>query len=240
VQPAADALAAGAAHRSGWKLPVSLAVIAVASTAGWLWLRVYAPAPARTDTVLILPFQISGAAEFASLGHGLVDLIGRSLEGAVGLRAVDLHTAVRIAQAEAGDGPIDVGRGRRLAQQAGARWFLLGTMTEHDGEVAISTGLFDTALPGPALHTATAAGDARELFGLVDHVTRDLLSSRFGAASAKLIRLAAQNTGSFEALKQFLRGEQALRSARYDSAIAGLRRAVAEDSTFGLAYYGSR
>jgi TolB-like protein len=195
------------------------------------------PPPAISNAVLILPFQVSGAAEFAYLADGLVDLIGRNLEGAAGLRAVDPHTAVRIAQAEARTGPIDAERGRRLAHEIGARLLLLGTVTEHEGELALSARLFDGRVAGPPLLTMTAGGHSRELFALVDVVTRDLLASQFGPASVKLTRLAARSTVSLEALKHFLRGEQALRSARYDSAIAGLQLAVAEDSTFALGYY---
>jgi TolB-like protein len=196
-----------------------------------------APPPEIDDAVLILPFQVSGAAEFTYLVDGLVDLIGRNLEGAGGLRAVDPHTAVRIAQAEALSGPIDAESGRRLARTIGARFLLLGTVTEHEGELALSARLYDGRAGGPPLHTMTAGGHSRELFALVEDVTRDLLASQFGPASVKLTRLAAQSTTSLDALKQFLRGEQALRSAQYDSAIAGLQRAVAEDSSFALGYY---
>jgi TolB-like protein/tetratricopeptide (TPR) repeat protein len=198
----------------------------------------FAPAPsAHQDAVLILPFQVSGAAEFAYLGDGLVDLIGRNLEGVAGLRAVDPHTAIRIAQAGAAGGPIDADRGRRLARESGARLVLLGALTEHEGELALSARLYDETAGGPPLHTSTAAGPSTDLFAIVEGMTRDLLASQFGPASVNLTRLAARRTTSLEALKHFLRGEQALRSARYDSAIAGLQRAVAEDTSFALGYY---
>src|SRR5688572_28371754 len=115
------------------RLPAFLVILLSVSAAGWMWLRVYVPPPVRADTVLILPFQVSGNSEYGYLGDGLIDLIGRNLEGTAGLRALDPHTAVLIAQQGVRDGPIDAQAGRRLAQQTGAQLFLLGTVTEHTG-----------------------------------------------------------------------------------------------------------
>jgi TolB-like protein len=237
AQPEGDGPAAPKPLSVRGRLAFSGAVVVMAALAGWLWLRAYTPAPARDDAVLILPFQVSGAAELAYLTDGLVDLVGRNLEGVAGLRIADPHTSVRIAQAEAGTGAIDAERARRLAALAGARHFILGSLTEHGGRLALSARLYDGEAAGELPEIVSVNGDAAALFELVDRLTAELVVSRFGPASAQLTRRAARTTQSAEALKQFLRAEQSLRLAQYDSAVAGFQRALAEDSAFALAHY---
>lgn len=215
-----------------------LAAVVIVSTSSWLLLRRFAPPPQREDSVLVLPFQVSGTADFAYLGEGLVDLVARKLEGVAGLHAADPHTSIRMAQRAAGAGEeIDERRARRLASDARARHFILGTATAHGGRLALSARLYDVKSTARPAEMATAEGDAQALFELVDRLTSALLVSRFGAASAQVTRSAARATTSGEALQHFLRAEQALRAARYDSAVAGFQRALAEDTAFALAHY---
>ncbi|MDF2773988.1 MAG: protein kinase [Geminicoccaceae bacterium] len=53
----------------------------------------------------------------------------------------------------------------------------------------------------------------------------------------KLTQTAAVTTRSLPALRAYLEAERDLRNGKPDTAIAGFQRAVAEDSTFALAYY---
>jgi tetratricopeptide (TPR) repeat protein len=235
---AADGRAQAGGTDARGRLVLTLVMLVLATTAGWLWLRRYAPPPQREDHVLVLPFQISGGSDFTYLGEGLVDLVARKLEGVAGLHASDPHTAIRIAQADvSGGGPIGAERARRLADQVGARHFILGTATEHGGRLALSARLYDVTSARDPPEMVSVEGDALALFELVDRLASLLLVSRFGAASAQLTRSAARTTTSAEALKQFLRAEQALRGARYDSAVAGFQRALTEDTAFALAHY---
>lgn len=223
---------------SGRRLVVSLVVITVVSTAGWLWFRSVRPtAPVHLDTVLVLPFQYSGSSQLRYLEDGLVDLVARNLEGVAGLRAIDPHTSIRVAQAESQNGPIDAARGQHLAQQIGANYFVLGTATEHDGRLVLSARMFDALSTELPLETPTVEGEASTLFNLVHRLTAEFLVSRFGPASEGLTRSATRAMPSPEALREFLLAEQELRAARYAAAVTGFQQAVAEDTTFALAYY---
>lgn len=220
------------------RLVAMLALIAVTSTAAWLWLRsLRAAAPMMTDTVLVLPFQVSGSGELGYLREGLVDLVARSLEGVAGLRALDPHTSIRIAQAADRSGTIDADHARVLARQVGARYILLGSATEHDQRLVLSARMFDAHSDGLALETPSVEGDASTLFALVAELTANIVVSRFGPASEQLTRSAARTAPSAGALREFLRAEQELRQVAYADAVAGFQRAVAEDSTFALAHY---
>lgn len=222
---------------SGMRLMLTLGMAAAASTAGWLWVRSYRSAPLQLDTVLVLPFQVSGTGELAYLRDGLVDLVARNLEGVTGLRALDPHTAIRLAEGEAGTGPIDAERGRALAARVGAHYFVLGTVTEHDRRLVLSARMFDAQATQLPVEASSVDGESAALFDLVDRLTARIVVSRFGPASTHVTRSATRTTPSADALKAFLRGEQELRGARYASAVAEFQNAVAEDSLFALAYY---
>ena len=80
-------------------------------------------------------------------------------------------------------------------------------------------------------------GDTANLLQLVDQLAADLLVQRRPRAAHRLTQTAALTTHSLPALKSFLNAERQLRAGRSDSAIAGYQRALAEDTTFALAYY---
>jgi predicted Zn-dependent protease len=84
---------------------------------------------------------------------------------------------------------------------------------------------------------ASVEGDTNQLLQLVDRLAADLLVKRRPGAAYRLTQTAALTTHSLPALKAFLNAEQQLRGRALDSAIAGYQRAIAEDSSFALAYY---
>jgi tetratricopeptide (TPR) repeat protein len=90
--------------------------------------------------------------------------------------------------------------------------------------------------PEPGVN-ATVEGDTTQLLALVDGLSAQLLAKRRPGAAHRMAQTAALTTHSLAALKAFLNAEQQLRAGALDSAIAGYQRAIAEDTTFALAYY---
>jgi tetratricopeptide (TPR) repeat protein len=84
---------------------------------------------------------------------------------------------------------------------------------------------------------ATVEGDSTELFALVDRLAAELLTERPQGPGFRLLRTAAFTTRSLPALKAYLKAEQHFRAVRPDSAIAGFRAAVDDDTAFALADY---
>jgi serine/threonine-protein kinase len=207
---------------------------------GWtIARRLGAPAPAVVPTRLaVFPFSASSGAT-GYLAEGMVDLLSRNLNGAGDLRTIDPGT-VLTATSKAGAGALDPERGRIIARRLGAGLYLLGSVHAVGGRLRIGAELYeasDTAQGQVA--QASVEGDTTQLFQLVDRLSADLLARRGRGLSSRLMQSAALTTTSLSALKDYLEGERNLRGGygNFDSAIAGFQRAVAEDSTFALAYY---
>jgi tetratricopeptide (TPR) repeat protein len=71
----------------------------------------------------------------------------------------------------------------------------------------------------------------------VDRLAAQLFVATRRGPAYRLSETAALTTTSLAALKEYLNAEAAFRAGNKDSAIAGFRRAVEQDSTFALAYY---
>jgi len=102
--------------------------------------------------------------------------------------------------------------------------------------IQASAILYD--LEGSTVGRARATvDDERRLFEVVDALSRQLLATGVGGPETRLGKLSAVTTESLTALREYLRGENAYRTNRFDSAAAAYARAVSADSTFALASY---
>jgi serine/threonine-protein kinase len=188
-------------------------------------------APAAARALAILPFEVRGGTEYAYLGPGLVDLLGTTLDGVAGLRAVDPRALLRAA----GDAPLDDKASDELARRFGASFFILGDVLEAGGRLRLTATLHRVGDAAPVAR-ASAQGRADALFEVVDSLTASLLTA-WGAADSRVSGLAARTTTSLPALRAWLDGEAALRALRFEEGVAAYRRAVEADSNFALAWY---
>lgn len=211
-------------------------VLAMAGSAWVLYRR--AMAPVTAEAVAVMPFTIRGSGH-AYLREGMVELLGRSLDGAGSVRTIDPATVLLTVEREHRSGVVDAASGRRLARSLGAGWFVTGAVVEAGPRIRVQAALHrQSAEEGaPAEHAAQVEGPADSVFALVDRIAGELLVSRGGRQGRRLAEAAAVTTGSLEALKRYLSAEEHLRAARHDSALVEYRRATEADSTFALAYY---
>jgi tetratricopeptide (TPR) repeat protein len=121
----------------------------------------------------------------------------------------------------------------------GAGLYVVGSVLAAGGQLRIQAQLYGgtTGTPGEALAQASVDGGGGDIFRLVDQLAAKLFVATRRGAAHRLIETAALTTTSLPALKEFLNAEAALRAGNKDTAIAGFRRAVDQDSTFALAYY---
>jgi serine/threonine-protein kinase len=197
--------------------------------------RTGSAAPVR---IAVLPFGVLGDERFAYLEDGMVELFSTQLDGAGPLRTVEPRAL--LAFLGAGEGGEEDARppadGQAVARRFDAALFLAGSVVEAGGRLRIRAALYDVhgRLQSEA---ASELGDESQLFELVDEVARELIGSRYVGRRERLTRLAAATTASVPALKAYLVGEGALREGRFDEALASFQRAVAQDTSFALAWY---
>jgi tetratricopeptide (TPR) repeat protein len=206
-----------------------------AAAVAWRFFR--APDPSR-EMIAVLPFEVRGGTELDYLSEGMVDLLARNMDGVAGLRTLAPATVLSAA-AEGAEGPLAPAAAAHVARALGAGLFVLGSVFQSPGTVRIDASIFESGEgPRDPLHTARTEGSPGDLLALVDDLSGQLLAGvRPGQHAARLARTAATTTSSLNALRDYLTGEQALRSAEYDSAIVALERAVASDGGFALAHY---
>ncbi|MGQ0812852.1 MAG: hypothetical protein ACT4O1_00095 [Gemmatimonadota bacterium] len=237
IRPEEEAVAVPAGRDSNALAIATLTVVVLAlAGAGWMVLRKRADAADNASVVAVLPFAMRGSPSYAYLSTGMVDLLSRNLDHVTELRSADPGTVLEMSGDVDPNVPLGLERARAIAERINANYFVVGTVTENAGRIRIDATLHDRAR-SKVVGNAQLEDDDTRLFDLIDRVAADLLVDRFGAASQHLARTAATMTSSPEALKYYLRGEQALRRAAYDSAVAFFQHATEEDTTFALAYY---
>jgi serine/threonine-protein kinase len=215
--------------------------IAIASVAAIvLMLGVYGMSRRKTDstagapTIAVLPFDVRGSQQLEYLREGMSDLLSIGVDGAAGLHSADPRAVIARVRDEK-DSHVDAADARRIAREVGAGLYITGSIIEAGGHVRITAELHRS--DGSVQSTAqTGPADKGKLFELVDDLARTLLAGADHAAPT-MVGLAARTTRSIPALRSYLQGERELRSGRHIAALDAFREAVAEDSTFALAYY---
>ena len=231
--PKAPMLAPRTRRRSAWV--AALAVVICAAAVG-VWRYTGARAVDAAPTlVAVLPFAVYGRGELAYLREGMVDLLSTKLDGAGDLRSVDARTLLAALAPCATTGPAAAAE---AAGRLGAGLFVLGSVVDAGPRLQLRAVLYRRTAEGPKTEADAAVEGARDsLPRLVDRLTAQLLAGRLRGPGARLQRLAVLTTPSVPALKAYLQGESALRGGHYGEAKEALQRAVAEDSTFALAWY---
>jgi len=188
------------------------------------------------NRLAVLPFAIHGGQQLAYMSEGIVDLLSRNLDGVDDLNCVDPGTVISELADGTDNQAVDVESGRALGKRVGAGAFILGSVNSVGPRLRIHAVMYRDGGSNSDVQ-ATVEGDTAQLLDLVDRLAADLLVKRRPGAVHRLTQTAALTTSSLPALKAFLTGERTLRAGKMDSAIAAYQHAIAEDSTFALAYY---
>ena len=214
---------------------VAAALIAIVVGSRAAWSGFGSGDTSRSPTIAVLPFEVRGSRELEYLREGMSDLLSIGLDGVGGLHSADPRLVLTVARKENAR-QTDARTARRIADQVGARLYVTGSVIEAGGRIALTGTLYDQT--GRVRATAqTRTAEVARLFDLVDELARHLMAGEVGTVPNDLIRLAARTTSSVPALRAFLDGERAIRGGRHAAALESFQQAVADDSTFALAYY---
>jgi len=186
--------------------------------------------------VAVLPFAVQGSPEVAYLGPGMVSLLGTKLDGAGDLHSVDGRAVLQVLKRDGLD-PDDAGAGRRIAAEFGAKLYVVGDIVQGGSRMQVSAALYEADRGGRPVVEGSVEGAEADMFGMVDDLATQLLSGLSGGPAARVQRIAGVTTHSLPALKAFLEGEDQFRRGQFSEAVSSFQRAVAEDSSFALAYY---
>lgn len=190
-------------------------------------------------SMLILPFQnLNGDRSTEWLREGSVNMLSLNMSQWNDLNVVDherLHDLLSHHKV-AIDDQIGLEMARTLARDAGVWTVVLGDYTLAGDSLHLAARVYDVST-GERINVVRVdgggQGDVRPLF---DDLAARLLDLS-GAPGEVRADLAKLTTTSLEAYRAYLRGIDLLNQWELPFAETELRRAVMEDSTFGLAYY---
>ncbi len=227
-----------------WRLFAGLAVLALVAWGAVIAIRATWGGPDIGDprkSLIVFPFENhTPDAEKNYLRAASANLLGLAIGQWEDMRVFDDERTMSLLRQRGieADAEIDFDAARQLAREAGVGTFVLGELRlEGFGgdSLAIEAKVYDTRSGERLAVEKTLAprdGDPRRA---VDALAARILDVS-GAPPGDRPDLVAQTTRSLEAYRAYLRGSHALQLLEIDSARAYLKRAVALDSTFALAY----
>jgi tetratricopeptide (TPR) repeat protein/tRNA A-37 threonylcarbamoyl transferase component Bud32 len=222
---------------------IALVAAALAIATATVGLVRRSPGPPRginpRHSILVLPFDnVREDRSVDWLRDGSVSMLGLNLSQWNDLTVVDherLHDLLVQHRLKVGD-DIGLDMARRLAREAGVWTVVLGDFTPAGDSLHLVARVFDVA-SGKRVDVARVddrtGADVRPLF---DQLAAKLLDLT-GAPNENRIGLARSTTTSLEAFRAYLRGVEQLNRWNLAGAERDLQRAIAIDTTFGLAYY---
>ncbi len=217
-------------RRRRWLIGAAVAAMLIVAAAATVALR---PAETRaldSNLVAIAPFDVLEG-DLDVWREGLVDVVSRDLDGVGPLRTVPPTTVVRDWEGQA-----DSVAAARLGRETGAGLAVFGELLGAGTDsVRLGATLLDVA------HRRVLAEfeiqDARDR---MDRLTDSLAVALLGELGRTRLlgpaRFTSLGSTSAPAIRAFLHGEQMFRRTNWDSALAYYGEAVAEDSSFALAW----
>lgn len=190
-------------------------------------------------SILLLPFDnLRNDPAVDWMREGSVSMLGLNLSQWNDLTVIDqerLHDLLGRHDVEPAE-DIGLDLARRLARDAGVWTVVLGDFAKAGDSLHLAARVYDVA-SGARISVAQVddrtGEDARPLF---DELAAKLLDLS-GAPTDLPVGLARSTTQSLEAYRNYLAGVERLNRWDLTGAERDLRRAVAIDTTFGLAYY---
>jgi eukaryotic-like serine/threonine-protein kinase len=207
------------------------AVIGVAAliAAGVLLSRHRGDLPTDPNLLAIVPFDVLDPS--LQIWHeGLVDVLSRDLDGAGPLRTVPQTISLKLWEGRA-----DRVSAERFGRRTGAGLVVFGSISKAKDTVSLRATLKDLSR-SRAETDLEVKGEISSMGGLADSLGVRILQVLGQNRPIGAVRRVSIGSRSLPALKAFLYGEQFYRRGLFDSALVHYDQAIAQDSTFALAF----
>jgi tetratricopeptide (TPR) repeat protein len=225
--------------RPAWLVPaVGVTAVLVAVAAFLLWPRgggtQTAAAVTPDPAIAVLPFSVGGDPGLDYLRNGMVRLMSTRFDGIGDIRSIDPNALLVQPELET-EGEMNPSTGVEVAKRFNAENFIIGSVLRIGGPIQVSANMYDRSGTSVGYSEVTIAADSL-LLTAVDRVARELLAGKFEGPAQAMTSTAVQTTSSFEALRNYLQGEELMHEGLFDDAKPLFRSAIGKDSTFALAW----
>jgi tetratricopeptide (TPR) repeat protein len=226
TQPAAAPPRRTAVAVRRWGAAVGLAGVAAA---GVLLSRSRPAPPTDPNLLAIAPFDVLDPS--LHVWHeGLVDILSRDLDGAGPLRTVPQTVGLKRWHGRA-----DRVSAESFGHRTGAGLVVFGSVGKARGTVSLRATVLDVARKR-AEADLEVRGDTAAMGDLADSLGVRILQALGRTRPIGVVRQVSIGSRSLPALKAFLYGEQFYRRGLWDSALVYYDQAIAQDSTFTIAF----
>jgi serine/threonine-protein kinase len=185
--------------------------------------------PTDPNLLAIAPFDVLDPS--LQIWHeGLVDMLSRDLDGAGPLRTVPQTVGLKRWHGRA-----DRVSAESFGQRIGAGLVVFGSVGKASGTVSLRATVLDVARQRVEADLEVR-GDTAAMGDLADSLGVRILQMLGRNRPIGAVRRISIGSRSLPALKAFLHGEQFYRRGLWDSALVYYDQAIAQDSTFAIAY----
>jgi serine/threonine-protein kinase len=210
-----------------WGVAVGLAAL---TAAGVLLFRSRPAAPTDPNLLAVAPFDVLDPS--LQVWHeGLVDILSRNLDGAGPLRTVPQSVGIKRWHGRA-----DRVSAESFGHRTGAGLVVFGSVRKARDTVTLRATVLDLIRKRvePDLELK---GDTADIGDLADSLGVRVLQVLGRDRPIGAVRQTSIGSRSLPALKAFLYGEQFYRRGLWDSALVYYDQAIAQDSTFAIAFH---
>jgi serine/threonine-protein kinase len=209
-----------------WGAAAGLAALAAAGVLVW---RTRPASPADPNLLVIAPFDVLDPS-LQIWQEGLVDILSRDLDGAGPLRTVPQTVGLKRWHGRA-----DRVSAESFGHRTSAGLVVFGSVRKTRDTVSLRATVLDLVRKrvGPDLEVK---GDTADIGDLADSLGVRILQVLGRDRPIGAVRQESIGSRSLPALKAFLYGEQFYRRGLWDSALVYYDQAIAQDSTFAIAY----
>jgi DNA-binding SARP family transcriptional activator len=185
--------------------------------------------PTDPNLLAIVPFDVLDPS--LQIWHeGLVDVLSRDLDGAGPLRTVPQTISLKLWEGRA-----DRLSAERFGRRTGAGLVVFGSISKAKDTVSLRATVKDLS-HSRAETDLEVKGEVSSVGGLADSLGVRILQVLGQNRPIGAVRRVSIASRSLPALKAFLYGEQFYRRGLWDSALVYYDQAIAQDSTFALAF----
>ena len=230
--------------RKKWARRAAVVAIPLVLILAWFVYSTYFGAPMERIPIAVISFEnMTGDSTYNNLQDMIPSALITQLEQSSYLRVASWERMRDLLKqvGKAGAGFIDDNLGFDLAQRDSARALVKGTYMKAGNVFQIDAKIYDV-VTRKLLKPASSKGEGVEsiLLSQIDELSKKILAgvdAPSTAAKAEVRPTSETITSSTEAWRYFARGRTYYEKFFMTDAIASLRKAVAIDTTYAIAYY---
>lgn len=236
IESEAGGVAIAVRESRRWRrLAIALPLLVLALVGGYLLFgRERGSIIPGAEAIAVLPFTAMGPG-LEGLGDGIADLLPANINGVGDVRTIEPRAVLREWNRTRPD-PGNLTALLEIGRKVKAASVLTGSIVTTGERTRITADLYD--LTGRRLAQVQANGSSESVLALIDSLSVQILREVWRSVAPLPLNNGVNITSSsLVAIRSYLRGESYHRREIWDSAAVAFENAIAEDSTFALAWY---